>query len=78
VLLLAWPAGEPPDLTGSLNKLTALSTVAAHQGTTTRSGKGELVLSLPADADGLWSAAAVLVDDGGEPAVDDFLLEERP
>ncbi len=78
VLLVAWPEGSPPDLTGSSGEQDVVTATAVHPGDAVRSGTDEINLTLPPDSSGLWSVAALAADDGGKPVVETFLLAERP
>ncbi|MBN2536945.1 hypothetical protein JXB37_01570 [candidate division WOR-3 bacterium] len=74
VILLAWPATEPPALARGIEGLDVPRAFAEHSGSRGANGTGRLDLELPAGSKGLWVAAVLLRDSGGEPALADFLL----
>ena len=74
VILLAWPATEPPALASGTEGLNLPRSFAEHTGSKGGNGSARLDLDLPAGSEGLWVAAVLLRDTGGKPALLDFLL----
>lgn len=74
VLLLAWPDADPPDLRILPDAPRCQCVGNVHHGTAGQSGTGTLDLGLPEGAKDRWTALVVVVDQGGQLAVRDYLL----
>lgn len=74
VVVLAWPANRPPALADGVAGLRLPKASAEIEGAKADSGSNRLKLELPLGSDGLWKAAVLLRDNGGKPALLDFLL----
>ncbi len=74
--LLAWPATEPNEFERALQAPAPPPAFSEHDGDSGTNGTGKLELPLPPAAEGMWIAAAILVEEKGKPAIESYLLAE--
>ncbi len=74
VLLIAWHRNEPPDIANLDKRIEGYRAVNELDGKPGEHGTAELELALPQPAQGFWVAAVFVSDQGGKPAIGNYLL----